>query len=221
MGSPTCLTDLSVPIVADTSAVINLIATGCAPSIVRALPRRLVVVDIVHAELEAGRQRGRKDSDRLNELVVDGFVEIVELGDAATQYFEGLVVGSAAMTLDDGEAATIAYAVDKRGTALIDERKATRICADRFPGLCVCCTADILLHPEVQRDLGAEVLAGAVFNALHDGRMGVFLHHLERVIELIGGERAALCRSLPRSVRLSTYISPSARPETGLVNRED
>jgi predicted nucleic acid-binding protein len=199
--------------VADTSAVINLNATGWAPVIVRALPNRLVVVnDVVLSELETGRHRGRQDSDRLNELVATGLMEIVKLSDAATQYFEELVIGPAAVTLDDGEAATIAYAVEQAGTALIDERKATRICADRFPGLCVGCTVDILIHPEVQRHLGAKALGDAVFNAIHDGRMRVFPHHLERVVGLIGHERAALCQSLPRSVRLSPQKSPEHHP---------
>jgi predicted nucleic acid-binding protein len=139
----------------------------------------------------------------LNELAAAGLVEIVSLNDTAMQYFEELVVGPAALTLDDGEAATIAYAVEQTGTPLVDERKATRICADRFPKLHVVCTVDILLHPAVQHGLGAETLANAVFNALHDGRMRVLSHHLERVVHLIGVERAAQCQSLPRSARLA------------------
>lgn len=208
MGSLLSLTELSTPQVADASVVINLIATGCAPSIVRALPGRLVVVDVVSSELEAGRLRGRHESDRLSELVAAGLVEIVKLGEIATQYFEELIVGSAAATLDDGEAATIAYAVETTGTVLIDERKANRICAERFPELRIGCTVDILTHPEVQRHLGARALANAVFNALQEGRMRVFPHHLDEIVRLIGRERAALCQSLPRSVRLSLQESP-------------
>jgi len=208
MGSLTFLTDISAPLVADTSVVINLIATGCAPAIVRALPSRLVVVDVVPAELDTGRRHGRHNFDCLNELVDVGLVEIVSLGDVATQYFTELVIGPAAATLDDGEAATIAYAVEKAGTALIDERKATRICADRFPVLRIGCTVDILVHPEVQFHLGIERLAEAVFSALQNGRMRVFPRHLERIVGLIGYERAARCQSLPRSVRLSPLQCP-------------
>lgn len=207
MEALTFLTDLSAPLVADTSVVINLIATGCAPAIVRALPGRLVVVDIVPAELDTGRQRGRHNADRLNELVDAKLVEIVSLGDVATQHFSELVIGAAATTLDDGEAATIAYAVEQAGTAFIDERKATRICADRYPELRVGCTVDILVHPDVQRHLGIEALAGAMFSALQGGRMRVLPHHLEQVIGLIGSERAALCESLPRSIRVSVQNS--------------
>ncbi len=213
MGSSTVLTDPSAQLVADASTIINLIATGCARAIVSALPNRLIVVDCVYGELETGRQRGRETCDRLKELVAAGIVDIVELGDVAAPHFEELVIGLAAATLDDGEAATIAYALAHAGTALIDERKAIRICAERFPPLCVGCTVDVLIHPEVQRQLGAKTLADAVFNALDGGRMRVLPRHLEWIVELIGAERATLCQSLPRRVRSTSQQSPDANTE--------
>jgi predicted nucleic acid-binding protein len=211
MEALTFLTELPAPLVADTSVVINLIATGCAPAIVRSLPGRLVVVDVVPAELDTGRRRGRHNSDRLNELVDASLVEIVSLGEFGTQHFSELVIGPAATTLDDGEAATIAYAVEHTATAFIDERKATRICADRYPELRVGCTVDLLVHPDVQHHLGIEALADGIFNALQGGRMRVLPHHLEQVVGLIGYERAASCPSLPRSIRL-TPQSTAERP---------
>ena len=83
MGLPTCLTDPSAVIVADTSTVINLNATGCAREIIRAIPNKFVVVDVAAAELNQGRRRGRIDADLLAELVRDRIVEIVELDDSA------------------------------------------------------------------------------------------------------------------------------------------
>ena len=108
------------------------------------------------------------------------------------------------MTLDDGEAATIAYAVGRGAIAVIDERKATRIGAELFPALRIACTVDMLAHPQVQDDLGKEMLADAVFRALRDGRMRVFPHHIEWVVGLIGPEKVAACRSLPGSARKTT-----------------
>lgn len=202
MEAITFLTDRSAPLVADTSVVINLIATGCAHAIVSALPNPLVVVDVVPVELDTGRRRGRQNSDHLNELVGAGLVEIVSLGDAATQHFSELVIGPAATTLDDGEAATIAYAVEAAGTAFIDERKATRLCVDRYPNLRMGCTVDILFLPEVRSHLGKDMFVNAIFNALQIGRMRVLPQHLEQVCDLIGQERVVLCQSLPRSSRL-------------------
>ncbi len=201
MALPTFLTDPAVVVVADTSAIINLNATGCAREIVRAIPNKLVVVDLAVAELNEGRRRGRKDADLLSGLVSDRVVEIVELDESASAHFETLVVGPAAITLDDGEAATIAYAVCRQATPIIDERKATRICADQYPGLRVGCTVDILAHSGVEQYLGKEMLANAVFNALQMGRMRVLSQHVKWVIDLIGPARATVCASLPRSVR--------------------
>jgi predicted nucleic acid-binding protein len=201
MGLLTFLTDPAALVVADTSTVINLNATGCALEIIRAIPNKLVVVDVAAAELNEGRRRGRKDADLLAELVSARIVELVELDDSADTHFETLVVGPAAMTLDDGEAATIAYAVSHQGTPVIDERKATRICAERYPALQLGCTVDILAHSAVESYLGKEMLVNAVFNALQKGRMGVLSQHVRWVVDLIGPERAAQCTSLPKAIR--------------------
>lgn len=204
-SSPTWLTDPHTLLVADASTVININATGCGPMIVKALPNPVAIVSIIVEELEEGRHRLRQDADLLNELRVAKLVEIVELDDGGAIHFDQLVIGPAEMTLDDGEAATIAYAVRKNGIPLIDERKATRICAQRFPELRIASTVDIFTHPEVQAALGKDKLADAVFNALCHGRMRVFAHHVEWVVELIGRERAGLCTSLPRRNRAAQH----------------
>ncbi len=201
MGPLPFLIDPAALLVADASAAINLNATGCAEAILRALPNRVAVVDVVPRELELGRRRGRQDPDLLNGLVAAGVLAIVKLDDAAARHFEGLVVGSAAMTLDDGEAATIAYAVEHGGIAIIDEKKANRICREKFPGLRVGSTVDIFAQPDVVRALGRDSLAQALVNALQRARMRVLPHHVDWVVGLIGPEQAALCVSLPRSVR--------------------
>jgi predicted nucleic acid-binding protein len=163
--------------VADTSAIINLNATGFAPAILKALPNRLLVVDVVSLELKTGTPRGRGDARLLQDLVTAGIVEIVKLDEGAAQYFEQLVIGPAAMTLDDGEAATIAYAAAHSGTVIIDERKADRICRQRFPDVPIACTIDILAHSATHEHLGQENLVQAVFHALSDARMSVFSQH--------------------------------------------
>lgn len=199
--SLTSLTDPAALLVLDTSTVINLNASGCARKLIEALPNPLGIADIVPNELEGGRHRSRQDSDLLKELVAFGLIKVAKLEEGALPYFEQLVIGPAASTLDDGEAATIAYAVSQGGFAIIDERKANRICSQRFPKLRIGCTVDIFAHPNVQHVLGREHLANAVFNALHHGRMRVLQHHLDWVVELIGAERATICTSLPNSVR--------------------
>lgn len=200
MGLPTPLTDPAAIVAADASTVINLNATGFAREVIQAIPNRLVVLDAVASELHEGRRRGRRD-DLLSELVAARVVEVVELDDSSGIHFEKLVVGAAATTLDDSEAATIAYAYSHHAVAIIDERKATRLCAEMYPTLRVGSTVDILAHPSVEKRMGKRMLAEAVFNALQNGRMRVFPRNVEWVVKLIGQERAAGCASLPNSVR--------------------
>ena len=201
MECQSSLNDPTTLVVADASVVINLNATGFAVSILKALPNRFAVVQEVALELEKGRRHGRSDADALNTLVAADRIGIVRLGSPGIEYFTPLVSGSAAETLDDGEAATIAYALEHGATALIDERKANRICAERYSGLATGCTIDILAHNAVEAALGHSRLADGIFNALYHGRMRVLEQHLNWVVNLIDPERAAQCVSLPRSVR--------------------
>ena len=201
MECRSCLDDPTVHIIADASVAINLNATGHSEAILDALPNRFLIVEEVVLELEDGRRNARKDADALSALIASSRIEVVRLGDIGARQFIGVVSGSAAETLDDGEAATIAYALEQDATALIDERKANRICASRFAELSRGCTVDLLAHDNIQASLGCEGLAAAVFNALYYGRMRVLAHHAEWVVNLIGPERAAQCSSLPKSVR--------------------
>ena len=200
MDCPSCLDERTAPVVADTSVIINLNATGCADAILRALPNLCVVVENVSLELQDGRQTGRGDANVLAVLIEQHLVEQAQLGNAGMSQFASLVSGSAVETLDDGEAATIACAIERGAVALIDERKAIRICAERFPTLTVGCTVDVLAHRHVQAALGRR-LADAVFNALDRGRMRVPDQYGQWVVDLIGKERAVRCRSLPKRFR--------------------
>ncbi len=171
-------------------------------AIIRALPHPLLVVDVVLLELEHGRSKGRLDAELFRRLIDQGVVELVSLSTQAEVQFEHLVVGPAEATLDDGEAATIAVAIEANGIAIIDERKATRICAEQYPELLLQTTADILALPSVGAQLGETVLGDAIFNALQRGRMRIAENRLDWVISRIGEPRARQCESLPRRVRI-------------------
>jgi predicted nucleic acid-binding protein len=196
-----CLNDTSGLLIADASVAINLNATGCPADILHALPYRVALVNIVRSELELGRERGRRDAELTQALIESKHLELVGLGETGLEHFEELVVGSAADTLDDGEAATLAYALEVGATAVIDERKALRICASRYSGLLTASSLDLFGHPEVLKALGEARLAEAVFGALREARMRVTDPHLVWVVELIGRERAFQCPSLPRKAR--------------------
>jgi len=211
MGLRTCLSDDDRVLVADTSTIINLNATGCTEEILNALPYRIAAADVVLGELEIGRSKGRSDAAKFEMLVGKGLIEVVKLGDSGLLHFEGLVIGPASETLDDGEAATIAFAAETGAVAVIDESKALRLGALRLPSLRMATTVDVIAHSVVSGILGPKALADAVFNALTGARMRVAPHHIADVVELIGLERAAKCTSLPREARAGNARKPCNR----------
>lgn len=190
-------------VVADASAVINLVASGAVLKISSVLPAPIRVVTAVALELESGRSRWTT-SAHLADLAAAGIIEIVDLDDEALRHFEALVIGTAAETLDDGEAATIAYALTSDLEALIDERKAWRICGERYAALAVTTTVELLLDPATEAELGPDGVVDALFRALSCGRMRVPPPQLERVVRILGTERAALCHSLPIHARIGS-----------------
>ena len=189
------------PVVADTSVVINLNATGCSKALLAALPNQVLVAEQVVWELQDQRSRQHHDGEMLADLVALDLIKVVALGENGHQVFAELVSGAAATTLDDGEAATIAAGLERNSLALIDERKALHICTSRFDELHTATTVDLLRHPRILEALPREELADAVFNAAYKARMRVQHHHGEWVLELLGRKRASLCSSLNRILR--------------------
>ncbi|WP_316188699.1 hypothetical protein [Bradyrhizobium sp. SZCCHNS1054] len=181
--------------------MINLNATACAPSILKAIPNPFIITDVVQGELIEDRRNGRNDGQLVAELIGSGFISVAKLDDLTESHFEDLVIGRGEATLDDGEAATIAYSVEKGAIALIDERKAVRLCNERYPRLTVGTSIDLFTHSAVLAVLDHGGTADAVFNALRLARMRVPASALKWVVELIGPERAAVCECLPRAVR--------------------
>ena len=195
------LYDETAPFIFDASTIINLNGTGCAAAILGAIPNRIIVMDAVVDELGMDNRNSRDDAKLLASLIAGGLVSEIAIATLTGDHFEQLVLGNTADTLDDGEAATIACAVEMRAVAVIDERKAKRICRARYPDLVVASTVDILALDCVANGLGDEQLAQATYSALSAARMRVLPEHIDWVVNLIGAERAVLCTSLPGHVR--------------------
>lgn len=199
-----CLTDPRAAVICDASTVINLNATGCAVAILKALPNPFLIADIALDELLQDTRSNRNDAKLVEELQSLGFIKAVSFDCPGVALFESLVAGKTVDTLDDGEAATIACAVATGAIPIIDERKANRICRERFPAVLTGCTVDILAHDALVPALGAAVLSDAVVNALQQARMRVLPHCLAWVVDLIGPANAGLCPSLPAHIRTPT-----------------
>ena len=135
------------------------------------------------------------------ELIAADIVQRIEVGPSGAAIYESLINGSARLTLDDGEAATIACAVELAGVALIDERKARALCAVSFAALPLVCTVQ-LIHDAVVAALGAQSQVDALIAALQRGRMRVPTEYMTKVVALIRPENAANCASLPKAARV-------------------
>lgn len=192
---------LEPPLVADASVWINLVASGLALEVLRALPSPTMIPRIALDELERGREKGHSAYAGVTPLIAEGYASVVDLPEEAEDTYLTLVAGPASQTLDDGEAATLALALHFGATALIDERKAIRIAAARFPNLIVATTTDVLLRTNLSSILGEAKLATGLFAALTQARMRVPVHLQDQVCECLGPDQAQLCLSLPASTR--------------------
>ncbi|HKQ48564.1 MAG TPA: hypothetical protein VJZ71_10885 [Phycisphaerae bacterium] len=201
MSSSNSLIDSSSIFVADASVVININATKHGLDILRAMPNSLIVTENAIAELARGNYRGHTDADEVGKFIEIGAIRSARLVEGAIGVYTSLVEGSALRTLDDGEAATIAHAHAISGIALIDERKAQRICNREFPSLRVASTIDILIDDTIRVALGAQGQIASIVNALRFARMRIPPQLVSRVVDLIGAEVAETCHSLPRASR--------------------
>lgn len=185
------------PFVADASVLINLDASGFAETIITASCRVLHATRNAVDEVIEGERRGYGNTGAMHSLEERGLLRVVDIGDREEPIYRALVEGTAAHTLDDGEAATLAYAVENRGIALIDEKKAQRICEEQYRGTPMVTTMDVMLHSRVTAALGNQHVT-ALHAALVHARMHVPPHFVETVVALLGSQRSLECPSLPR-----------------------
>jgi predicted nucleic acid-binding protein len=169
--------------------------------VLRALPNRVVLTDTVLAELRTDRRTGRDDAKLVRSLIDADLAEVAALADLEKNHFAALVAGPAVETLDDGEAATIACALEKNAVAVVDDRKAVALCMRRYPDLVVASTVDLFAHNAIVTVLGRAPLADAVYAALQTARMRVPERYEGWVVDLIGETRASSCASLRARLR--------------------
>ena len=144
---------------------------------------------------------GHSDATDLDALLAQGLADTLKVPVSAHSEYITLVSGSSTSSLGDGEAATIASAFAMRAWACIDERKARRICSNRYKEVRVASTVDILAHPHVVGSLSEDEFSSALLAALEVANMQVQKQHMDWVVSRIDPARIANCLSLPRSIR--------------------
>ena len=160
-----CLTDPKATVVCDASTVINLNATGCPVAILKALPNPFVISEVALGELDEDTRSNRNDAKLVAEMQSLGLIKALPLDDGSSAYFERLVAGRTIDTLDDGEAATIAYNMseDARLGALVRRMpRNSQIISNGEGCLCYQVMRDMVTHtgPDIvsilERELGNE-----------------------------------------------------------------
>lgn len=195
-----CLDNGTDPLVLDTSVLINLNATRIPGKILSSLERRILIPQLVMGEINSDNLYRRQNNIAMSDYLQTEAIAITNLDDVGSMHFGSLVAGED--TLDDGEASVIATAFERGGIAVLDERRARRICSTRYPDVAQATTIDLLSCSVVAKKLERSVLAQATYDAMVGARMRVIDSQIPWVIDLIGRERAATCNSLPNSVRL-------------------
>ena len=132
MAFQSCLTDIELPLVVDASVIVNINATGQADRILGSISNDALVPSTVLKELERGELVGHGDAAALKSLIDANIVALLKIPSIAHGDYLNLTSGTSASSLGDGEAATIACASSLRHCAVIDEKKARRICAERY-----------------------------------------------------------------------------------------
>lgn len=182
-------------LVLDTSVMLNILGSGQAETVLRALEGRRIAVSVTSREVIRHPLQPRSSEDPLEPLIAAWLIEKIPLSAPAIVRFMELTGADPPDDLDDGEAAALA-AGEALGLAVaIDERKARRVASARMPTVTLLSSGEIFAHPGVGAALGPG-LADAVFSALFHARMRILPERDKWVRKLLGAQRAAQCPSL-------------------------
>jgi predicted nucleic acid-binding protein len=208
---------LNCSLVLDASALINLLGTGIAGELVKAANRRMLVEDYAFEELRRHPLPEQDIRSEIAALLVSGLLQRVSMEDAARTLFRELTDGDLTAGLDDGEAATIAYAMSHAAAIpVIDEKKASAVFAQRWASRTTVDTVTLLGQADVISAFTDEQYSAAIHSALLYARMRVPKAARPWIRALLGNERAAQCPSLGQAGLMNT---PAAGEELTMPRR--
>jgi predicted nucleic acid-binding protein len=188
MDFSSSLTDTQLPLVLDASAMISLHKCSFGAQMLSAIPNKILVPKLVADEFE----RGEGGSVLLARLSEGALIEVTQMSNEEDEIFEKLIT-----SLDDGEASTIAIAINRHGLPIIDEKKGRARAQLLEPSLTPGWSLDLFRHAAVISQLGEENAIEALHRSLRLSRMRIPCEKLEEVISVIGESRARQCTCLP------------------------
>src|SRR5258708_1762870 len=196
---------LDCSLVLDASALINLLGTGVAANLVKAANRRMLVEDYAFEELRRHPLPEQDIRSEIAALLASRLLQRVRMDDAARTLFRELTDGDLTAGLDDGEAATIAYAMRHAAAIpVIDEKKASAVFVQRWASRTIVDTFTLLGQPCVLAAFSEEQYSSALHSALLYARMRVPKAARPWVRALLGDERAAEWPSLGQAGFMNT-----------------
>ncbi len=190
-------------VVLDASVAINFLGTAVSRDILAVMPWNVVIERRAHREIRRHPIDGLDHVSELEAWELDGYARVVSLQPQARGIFDDLTAGSLAETLDDGEAATIAYAVSgsERTVPVIDEKKAKRIFHQSWPSRRLLETAGVFQSLVDAGLISNRFASDSIYAALTNARMHVSHRLRPWVVDLIGSSRAAKRPSLGQAAR--------------------
>lgn len=193
--------DETLQLALDASVLINFLGSGIPDLLMQAYAGRTLVAEQVYREVYSDPGKRVQPREWLESLQARGLIEIVRLSGTALPYY----LDFGAVGLDDGEAATLALALDRNAIPVIDEKRARRIYTSNYPGAKMLSTADLFYELSQRGALQEEVLRTALFHAIRVARMNIPPETVDWAIATIGPENAELCSSIPKFLRKNLH----------------
>ena len=142
------------------------------PGVLRALGVTCLVEEKTLGEVERHPVAGYDHRPVIRELQQSSALKVERMSGPEYEIYISLVQGNLTGRLDDGESAAIA--LSSRGyPVVIDENKARRVLAKKFPGTPFCSTLRLLLTAGQRGSLPLDAVQHLVLSARRNARMGV------------------------------------------------
>jgi predicted nucleic acid-binding protein len=190
-------------VIADASVLINFLGTEIVGTLLAYLKRPLVMAEEAMGEVKRHPFPGANLAADLGRLRESGLVQVVQLGAIGRAHFYELTADDLMGGWDDGEAATIALAVERGDTSVVvlDEKKAARVLAERWPGRALTHSVMLLAQAQIRGSLSSTEFAKACCCALQHARMRVPAEAVEWMVDVIGSEQARTFTTLAKMLR--------------------
>lgn len=177
--------ELNSQIVLDASVIINLLGCGYAGDILKAIRSSFSVEERTLKEIRRHPIPGRSHIDELSALKAAGLLQVHRMSDDAYALYLDLIDDSSPACLGDGESAAIATAATLAYGVALDDRKARKVLAKRFPQITLVTTVGMFFAASMQNSNMKIMMPNIIESAVCHSRMAILKeerHLIDRFI---------------------------------------